>query len=88
MGIHNPSPGWDDKERRMVDAELGEGEEKEGAPEKEKVNVVTEEEEESPLWSGLFCCYCHDLATFIYQGNSICHTCYHKEIGELIKKNK
>jgi hypothetical protein len=84
---NNPSDRWDKKERKMDEADMaiaGDGE-----PEKEKVNVVTEEKEDEPIFSGLFCCFCHDYAVHIYDGMSLCHHCFNKEMAELIKnRNK
>ena len=86
---HNPSKDWDKKEKKMDEADMATLDDE---PEKEKVNVVTEEEqeeEEAPVFSGLYCCFCGDFAIHIYEGNSICHDCFHKEVGDLIRnKNK
>ena len=71
------SKKWDKEENQMDE------------PEKEKIEVVTEEEEkDAPTWSGLYCVYCKDLSVFIYEGNSICATCYDKETAELIKNKR
>lgn len=85
----NPSDRWDKKEAKMDEADMASVD---GEPEKEKINVVTESEEEedkAPVFSGLFCVFCGDFAIHIYEGNSICHDCFHKEVGDLIRnKNK
>lgn len=82
MVIKYPSKEWDDNLKRETEADIRNGE-----PEKEKIEVVTEDEEPE-LWSGLYCVFCHDFATFIYKGDSICHTCYNKEVSNMIKENR
>lgn len=78
---------FDDRERKL---ENDEPTESTYSDSKEKINVVTEEEEEedAPIWSGLYCIFCHDLAVFIYKGDSICHECYNKEVSNLIRDNR
>ena len=83
----NFSDRWADRERRLENDEptrdtYGDG--------KQKVNVETEEEEEKdePVFSGLFCVFCHGYAVHIYEGMSVCHECFTKEVGDLIKKNR
>ena len=86
---HNPSKDWDKKEKKMDEADMALANDDE--PEKEKVNVVTEEEQKTQdnTFSGLYCVYCHDFAIHIYEGNSICRDCFQKEVGDLIRnKNK
>ena len=76
------SKKFDERERRMDESE---------EPEKEKINVVTEEEEEHKdehIWSGLLCVYCKNYSIFIYEGNSICGECYDKEVSQLIKNKR
>lgn len=82
----NFSDRWADRERRLENDEPT----NDTYSDKQKVNIVTgdkDDEEEQPF-SGLYCIFCHDFAYFIYEGNSICHTCLHKEVGDLIRKNK
>lgn len=80
---HTPSKDWDKKERKMDESDMGE------EPEKEKVEVVTEEEEEQPVYSSpIFCVLCKDIAFQIYDGMSLCDECFTKEMAELIKNRK
>lgn len=74
------SDKWDKYERKLDASDM-----KDDEPEKEKVEVVTEEKEDNMPFSGLYCVYCHDYAVHIYDGMSVCHQCYSKEVSELIK---
>lgn len=77
---HNPSKDWDAKEKKMDDADI--------APDKEKVDVVTEEEHTDIPPSGLFCSICRDIATFIFEGDSLCWKHYDDKLAEILKKHK
>lgn len=85
MIYHNPSKDWDNKERKMDEADIKAGEDPE--PEaKVEVNVHTEKPENELPLSGLFCIHCHGYAIYIYEGMSICHDCYNEEVSDLIKE--
>lgn len=76
---------WDRKESKMDEADMQADE-----PPKLEVQVHTNDGQvnnDVPL-SGLFCVWCHDYAIHIYEGNSLCHECFNKEIAETLKKNK
>lgn len=77
------SDKWDKYERKLDASDIKAAEEDD--EEKEEVKVVSEEKEDNMTFSGLYCVYCHDYAVHIYDGMSVCHQCYSKEVSELIK---
>ena len=83
MTIKYPSKDWDENLKRETEADIRNS----GEPDKEKVEVVTEEDDNIPV-SGLFCVYCHGISTYIYEGMSLCNKCFAEETADLIKKNK
>lgn len=80
---HNHSDKWDDKEKKMDESDM---KPEEGPKVEVQVNTG-EHQQELPL-SGLFCCFCHDYAIHIYDGMSLCHDCFTKEMTDLIKQRR
>lgn len=77
---------WDEREKRLENDEPT----ADTYSDKKKVDVVTEEEEDDePLFSGLFCVFCKDIAIHIFDGMSLCHECFNKEMADVIRnRNK
>lgn len=83
MSFHNPSKDWDKKEKKMDEADMATADD-----DKEKVDVVTEEHEHDIPASGLFCTICRDMATFIFEGDSLCWQHYDEKLKEILNEHK
>lgn len=81
MSFHNPSKDWDKKEKKMDESDMATADD-----DKEKVDVVTEEHD-IPA-SGLFCTICRDMATFIFEGDSLCWQHYDEKLKEILNEHK
>lgn len=81
------SKKWDTKESKMDESDIKAGSDE---PEKERVNVETEEEvpHQPPTFSGLYCSVCRDIATFIFEGDSLCWKHYDDKMSEIMKDYK
>jgi hypothetical protein len=77
---HNPSDGWDKKEKKMDESDIAE--------DKEKIDVVTEEHEQDIPFSGMFCTICRDHATFLFEGDSLCWNHYDEKLADILKQHK